>query len=197
MWYVRKSIFMIEKVKKDIERRISLIEGGDFSIDDVRLLFIDMRDSLPETDQPDPKISQLYDIFNFAAHPNSRERGKTFKVSERIVTEFTNAIKRGGSVNVHPVELAIVESLVVVLDILGVPYEKELLKSQEVKLERHIYFLLDGVDIGIKNDSIESAHIYCDSTNKYVFIEFRVKPFNNTIGNLTISGSPTMRFRLM
>ena len=191
---------MIGKVKNQIIEKISKIEGGKYCYDDERLLFIDLRDSLPTTDTLDPKISQIYEIFHFSAHPNSRDSRKTFNVSRKIINQFTKSIKECGSVNISLLDLTVTESLEHILDLLNIPYNLKALNKQEHNLMLNVYQLLDGVEIDlekIKNDSIESAKISCDYKNDFVFIEFKVKPFDNTIGNLRISGSPTMRFRLL
>ncbi len=61
----------------------------------------------------------------------------------------------------------------------------------------YIYKLLDGVTLEFYNVGIERAWIEYDDINNFVFLKYKVKQFANKIGNLTISGSPTMGFRLM
>jgi len=191
---------MIEKIKEDITNRISLIQRGDFNIDDVRLLFIDLRasiDSLEKNVKSPIKDSQIYGIFDFVAHPNSREKGKTFKVSETVVEQFVTSITQGGSVNIQLLDLRITESLKSILEMLDIPYNQGLLEKQEIDLLSYVYHLIDGVVLNIKNNYIESAQIVYGPADNHTYIEFKVKPFNNKIGEQTISGSPTMRFRLL
>lgn len=190
---------MIEKVRTDIITRLHRIETGEYGLDDVRSLFIDIRDSLPEEAGgfSDSGVAQLYDVFNFAAHPNSRKRGKTFRVSEKIVKQFTESIRVGGSVSVSLLDLRVVDSLLAMLATLGIPANADRLAAQEDMLRRHVYQLLDGVVMEITNDAIESACIHIDQANGWAFISFKVRPFANQIGNLSISGAPTMRFRLL
>jgi hypothetical protein len=49
----------------------------------------------------------------------------------------------------------------------------------------------------IKSKLIERVTIECDFSDNFVYISFKMKPFNNKIDNLTIAGSPNMRFKLM
>jgi hypothetical protein len=192
---------MIDKVAADIAERVRRIERGSYGYDDLRLLFIDIRDSLPTAgyaeELSDSAVVQLRDAFNFAAHPNSRERGTTFKVSRKIIKEFVQAVSVGGSVNVALLDLQVSEALGVMLKVLDIPHDQARLTAQEDALRGHVFRLLDGVLMEVNEDAIESASVQIDEDSGFAFIAFKMRPFQNQIGNLTISGAPTMRFRLL
>jgi hypothetical protein len=121
----------------------------------------------------------------------------SLKASTKIIDEFVTSITKGGSVQIQLLDLTVAKSLQAVLDVLEISYDKERLEAQESKLRLNVYHLLDGVEIDVKDDAVESAWIHYDTKIDGAFISFKVKELNNSIGNLTISGSPTMRFRLI
>lgn len=189
---------MNKKIIDQIATRVSAVESGSFTNDDLRLLLIDLRALLPRGAQhQDSRISHLYDIFDVAAHPNKRDRGRAFKASEKIIDQFVKAVAEGGTVRVDLLALNVADSLCAVLDVLQLPYDKGRVEMQQEKLKLEVYHLLDQVEIDTKNDAIETASIHYDPDQKRAFISFKMKPFHNKIGNLTISGSPTMRFPLI
>jgi len=188
---------MIDKVKREVITKIEKIESGQFDCDDIRLLFVYLRDSLSEADKSIESISKIIDIFKFCAHPNERNQGRVFNISKKIATDFVNSITKGGRVFVTLFDIDILETLETIFEILKIPYKKDLLERQRKRIMLCVYDFLDGVKIKIDNPSVEDTYLFYDRKNNYVFISYKMKPFNNKIGNLTISGSPTMRFRLM
>jgi hypothetical protein len=188
---------MNQKIRNQIVARVSAIEGGTFTNDDLRLLFIDLRAILPMAARNDAQISTLYDIFDLAAHPNRRDRGRTFNASKGIIDQFLKSISQGGSVQVNLLNLNVATSLCAALDALQIPCDQASLKAKEGRLKLEVYHLLDGVEIAIIDDRGDSASIFYDAGQERALVSFKMKPFNNTIGNLTISGSPTMRFPII
>ncbi|MBY0294093.1 hypothetical protein K2Q08_02055 [Patescibacteria group bacterium] len=188
---------MTEKVKNEIIQCVGKIEEGIFTYQDIKILFINLRDSIPQEDPPNQKLAQIHDLFTFAAHPNSRERGKTFKVGKTIADQFVKSIQQGGQVTISVLEFAITEYIKEVLDILQIPYNHSSLVKQEHQLMMFVYEILDQVELELDNSAIEWAQIQPNSSTGQVYIAYKMKPFNNTIGSLTIRGNPTMRFRLL
>jgi len=188
---------MNNKVKKEVISKLRKIENGQFDCDDIRLLFIDLRDSLSPIDKSNEDIAKINDLFHFCAHPNARREGKVFKISKKIAKDLVDCFTKGGKVVINLFDVDVLETLTVIFNILDIPYTKDRLERQREKIMLCVYKFLDGIEINIDNNSIEHTSIVCDPINNYVFISYKMKPFNNTIGNLTISGSPTMRFRLM
>lgn len=189
---------MSNKVKSDIKSRIRKIERNKFTSDDIRLLFIDLRDYYLITIGKKAYENPLMDILDFCAHNIKKDRGLVFEYSKKIIDDFVNSIKVGGSVPVTLVDLNIEKSINDILTTLDIDYDKKKFKKRVKKISKHIFFILKDVKLDIKHTDVESCSIVYDKKLKTPYISFKLKPFKYTHANgSTIAGSPTMRFRIM
>jgi hypothetical protein len=187
---------MIESVRQNIIRLIDLVQDGSFNHDHFRLLCIDLRDSIPSG--KDPKVAEIYDLFNFAAHPNSRERGTTFNLSRTIARQLATSITKGGAVTIERLlDVDVADHFMLVLDVLAIEHNRSKMKAQEKSLREHLYRMLDGVALAINAPPIESGTIYCDPTNRMIFVSLKLGDVSSQIGEMKLTASgATMRFRL-
>lgn len=207
---------MTPRVKKDIEDRINKIQRGKFNSDDIKLLFIDLRDSLDRGKGSGKETEMLYDIFHFCAHPNARDRGKVFMEVRKKASETVKALKKSFSFTLAstPTDLNILETLCSMLRELGITYDKRLLSRQMENIASYVYKILKSVPLEMEDEDIEKIETDYDQANGYPVLKFKMKPFkainyaldsdgNKLIGEdgkpmtTTISGEPTLIFRLM
>lgn len=183
-----------EKLRNNITASLRKIESGDFEYDNVCSLFIHLRDALPGRDKKG--YETLYDIFDSVAH-SDRNRGVIFEHSKKIIDDFINAIKSGGSVSANPVNPNLDIAFETIFTSLNIPYNKDLLNGQTSKIIDYMYEnILEDTKLLIRNNDIESCSIVKLDDN-CLYVSFKMKPFCYTHNGLTIQGSPTMQFRLM
>lgn len=184
-------------MKNWVQVRTEKIESGTFTQDDVRLLFIDLRDCIAENELLREKVLNLYDIFDSCAHPSQRSRGAIFRHSRKIVHEFIQSVKSGGSVS-NDVNIDINASLKIIYAELGIRYNDVRFTEQIPRITECIYALLGGSKLIIEDEAIEYCEIVHNDILNQVFIAFKLKPFSYTHSSgLTISGEPIMNFILM
>ncbi len=192
---------MIERVKNDIISRVHKIESGQFNEDDIRLLFINLRDSL-DAIKNRAVAGLLYDVFDFCAHPNARNRGDIFKYSRKICIQFVQSIKTGGVVSIETINIQVSQLLASILEALKIPYDEALLINQNNNITLSVFNILNDTELSIKeihkDDIVESCNVSYDSALASIFISFKLRAFNITRSdNMTITNDgAVIRFRL-
>jgi hypothetical protein len=199
---------MTPKVKKDITNRIAKIESGRFGDDDIRLLYLDIRDCSQLERVSGDVVDVLYDIFHFCAHPNARDRGLVFERTKKKVKATVQTLLKNPDINLQaePIKVDIVSSLNNVLTKLTIVHNSKNLQRQKEKILTSTYSLLKDVKMVIEDDDIEGVLIHYDTEIKCPMISFKMKPFvarheltddEGRSYTVKVNGEPTIRFRLM
>lgn len=189
---------MSSKVKEWLLDRIKKIESGQFTDDDVRLLFIDLRDCVEGNQPLRDEVPLLYDLFNVCAHPGQRNRGLLFKQSRNLVCDFIEAIRSGGVVAAKELEIDMFASLMRVYDALDLQCRRALFLKQIPDILKCIYRIAGDTKLIIDNDAIEYCELKYSDNPSRLLVSFKVKPFSHVlVGGLTVSGEPTIQFVLL
>lgn len=141
---------------EDIQAIIQQIEAGNFSRRDIKLLFIELRPYLTNT-------NPLKDISDFVAHPDKRDKGNTFMHLNKFINEFISVSKYGGQFTVKPVsgfsQDEIIENLIKCLVRYKFKLKKQLIINQSHKLMRYILEIIEDTSIELGNSNVVNCKL--------------------------------------
>lgn len=126
-----------EKILDEIQSRISRLEQGEVTKDDIKLILIDLRYYTPNT--------MFEELAHFVAHPE-RDKGKFFEYLKPIVQDMVNSFKSGGKFTLESILTynTLMDQFIHTLRTLKIQLNEQHLRNQTRPI---VHAIIDTIDL--------------------------------------------------
>ena len=166
-----------------IERLIQKVYSGTFDSSDIGVLFIWLRPIFVDNDS-------LFDLSNFVAHNDERDRGISFDHVHAFVNNFIEVSEKGGTIHgLQPVfsKEKVISGLEEILDALGLEIDKDKIENQSNKIIDCLLELMEETEFHFEDPRIVKCFLKRNGQKMMFCLNLDLKgPFIRTSPNASI-----------